>query len=135
MMAETKVAPGILGECCDVKLALSVYVSDVGGVFTWGQITEEEHTDCIGKNATIDPAKSPFASLTHQLQIGCVLSIHALAVGHAQINGDLKHDPNDSSGDGAYFKLSPEEQESLLTYELKASPTVRNKEKVLLTNQ
>ena len=136
MMAETEVAPGIFGECHDVKKALSDYVSDIGGVFSWAQTTEEEHTACIGKNATDDPAESPFASLTHQLKsFGPVLGTHASAVGHAQINGDLKRDHNDRSGDGAYFKLSPEERESWLTYALKASPTIRIKEKVLLTNK
>ena len=44
----------------------------------------EEHTACIGKNATNDPAESPFAPLTRQLQcFGRILGIHASAVGHA----------------------------------------------------
>ena len=74
--------------------------------------------------------------MTQQLQtFGCVLGIHASAVGHARINGNFKRDHNKNANDGAYFKLSKEERESLLTYALKASPAVRIEEKVLLIDQ
>lgn len=125
----TEVAPAILGECRDPKKALSDYVTSMDGKFSWGETTEEEHLACIGKNATNDPAESPFTSLTQQLQsFGRALGIHASDVGHARINKDFKHDPIDSSNDGAYFKLSSEERQSL-----NASPAVE--EKVLLNSQ
>jgi hypothetical protein len=80
--------------------------------------------------------ESPFASLTCELQsFGCVLGIHASAVGHARINGDFKRDPKAASNDGAYFKLTQKERDSLLSYALYASPAVRIEEKVLLDNQ
>ena len=79
----------------------------------------------ITKMATNNPAESPFASLTQQLQsFGRLLGIHASAVGHARINGDFKQDPKDASNDGAYFKLSQNKRDSLLSYTLYASPLV-----------
>ncbi len=74
--------------------------------------------------------------MTHQLQsFGHVLGIHDSAVGHARINGDFKCNHKDSSNNGAYFKLSPNERESLLAYALYASLAVQIKEKVLLNSQ
>ena len=135
-MAMNALAPAIIKECRDPKKALSDYITGVDGKFSWGQTTDEEHLACIGKNATNDPAESPFASLTRQLQsFGRVLGIHASAVGHARINGDFKRDPKDASNDGSYFKLSQNERDSLLSYALYASPAVRIEEKVLLDNQ
>ena len=132
-MAQSAIAPAIMGELWDPKKALSDYVTSIGGKFSWGQTSEEEHQVCIGKNATNDPAESPFASLTQQLQFfGRVLGIHTSAIGHARINGDFKRDHNKSANDDAYFKLSKEERESLLTYALKASPAVCIEEKVLI---
>ena len=90
-MAMNALAPAIIKECRDPKKALSDYVTSIDGKFSWGQTTDEEHLACIGKNATNDPAESPCPSLTRQLQsFGHVLGIHALAVGHAKINGDFK---------------------------------------------
>jgi len=109
-MAANEVAPAVLGELCDPKKALSDYATAVGGKFSWGQTTNEEHMACIGKNATNDPAESPFAQLTRQLQcFGRILGIHASAVGHARINGDFNRDIKDTEKDGAYFKLTPNE--------------------------
>jgi hypothetical protein len=67
--------------------------------------------------------------------LGRVLGIHASAVGQARINGDFKRDLKDSSKDGAYFKFSPNERQSLLAYALCASPAVRREEKVQLNAQ
>ena len=112
-MTMTEVSSAILGECRDPKKALSDNVTSMDGQFCWGETTEEEHLVCIGKNATNNPAESPFALLTCQLQIfGHVLDIQASAVGHDRINGDFKRNHKDSSDDGAYFKLSPNERES-----------------------
>ena len=98
----------MLSELCDPKKALSDYATAVGGKFSWGQTTKEEHAACIGKNETNDPAESPFAQLTRQLQcFGRILGIHASAVGHARINGDFNCDIKDSAKHGAYFKLTP----------------------------
>ncbi len=53
------------------------------------KLQKEEHDACIGKNATNDPAESPFTKLTRELQcFGIILGIHASAVGHARINSD-----------------------------------------------
>ncbi len=80
-MAAKELAPTML---------LSDYATAVGGTFSWGQTTEEEHAACIGKNATNDPAESPFTQLTRHLQcFSRILGIHATAVGHARINGDF----------------------------------------------
>jgi hypothetical protein len=133
IMAAQELAPAVIQQIEDPKKALSDYASAVDGKFSWGQTSEDEHIASIGKNATNDPAESPFAQLTRQLQCyGRVLGIHASAVGHARINGDFKRDINNSSNDGAYFKLSPEERQSLLAYALCASPAVRREEKVQL---
>ena len=115
----------------DPKKALSDYASAVDGKFSWGQTSEAEHLASKGKHATNDPAESPFAQLTRQLQcFGRVVGVHASAIGQARINGDFKRDLKDSSKDGAYFKLSPDERQSLLAYALCASPAVRQEEKV-----
>ena len=85
-MAANKLAPTMLSALCDPKKNLSDYATAVGGKFSWGQTTNEEHMACIGKNATNDPAESPFAQLTRQLQcFGRILGIHASAVGYARI--------------------------------------------------
>jgi hypothetical protein len=44
------------------------------------------------KDATNDPAESPFTALTQQHQtFARVLGIHASAIGQVQMNGDFKH--------------------------------------------
>ena len=48
---------------------------------------------------------------------------------------NFKRDLKDSSKDGAYFKLSPDELQSLLAYALCASPAVQREEKVQLNAQ
>ena len=86
--------------------------------------------------ATNDPAESPFASLTGQLQsFGRVLGIHASAIGHARINGDFNHDVENDSNNGAYHCLSPEMRESLMQLALKIAPAVRKSEKTSLNIQ
>ena len=100
------------------------------------QTTEEEHQASLGKNATNDPAESPFAQLTHQLQVfGRVLGIHASAIGQAKINGDFKRAVDGKLSDGAYFRLPPEMQQSLMAYALLSAPAVRKEEKVQLNVQ
>ena len=135
-MSMTEVAPAILKEFRDPKKALSDYVSAVDGKYSWQQTTEDEHQASLGKNATNDPAESPFAQLTRQLQVfGRVLGIHASAVGQARINGDFKRSINGESQEGEYFKLTPEMRESLMGYALLSSPAVRKEEKVQLNIQ
>ena len=86
--------------------------------------------------ATNDPAESPFASLTHQLQsFGRVLGIHASAIGQAKINGDFKRDFENSSNDGTYHKLPFEMWQSLLRVALNVAPAVRKAEKTALDKQ
>ena len=105
----SEVAETILNELYDPWKATSNYLTSVEGKFSWGQTTDEEHYAFLGKMATNDPAESPFASLTHQLRsFGCLLGIHASAVGHARINKDFPRDIEDSSHDGAYHQLSNE---------------------------
>ena len=85
---------------------------------------------------TDDPTKSPFVSLTQQLQsFGRILNIHASAVGQARINFNFKHKVKTGTDNGAYIKLSDKEWQSLLTYALCSAPAVRMVEKVLLSNQ
>ena len=79
-----KVALTLLNALCDPKKATSDYLSRKNGRFSWGKTSEEEHAACISKMTTNNPAKSPFAALTRQLQyFGRVLGTHASAVGHA----------------------------------------------------
>ena len=59
-----EVAQVVLRELRDVNKATSDYLSSIGGKFSWGQTTDEEHEANIGWMATNDPAESPFASLT-----------------------------------------------------------------------
>ena len=58
----------MLQELRDPKKATSDYLSSEEGKFSWGETTEDEHQACMGKMATNDPAESPFATLTQQLQ-------------------------------------------------------------------
>ena len=106
------------------------YLSSKEGQFSWGQTTDDEHGAMLGKIATNDPAESPFASLTQQLQsFGRLLGIHASAVGHARINGDFNRDVDNESNSGAYHRLSPEMRESLMKFALKVAPAVQNQRK------
>ena len=121
-----EVAQCMLTELRDPKKATSDYLTSAEGQFSYGFTSEEEHQACIGKMATNDPAESPFAQLTRQLQnFGRILGIHASAVGHARVNGDFKRDINNPQLDGAYHKLSKEMRESLLMFALNAAPRVR----------
>ena len=102
-----KVAVCTLQELRDPKKATSDYLSSAEGKFSWGGTTEEEHQACMGKMATNDPAESPFATLTQQLQsFGRVLGIHASAIGQARINGNFHRDIKDESNNCAYLRLS-----------------------------
>ena len=135
-MAQTVVAPAAKKEIVDPKKALGDYASVVAGKYSWGETTEAEHITSIGKDATNDPAESPFAALTQQLQtFGRVLGIHASAIGQARMNGDFKHDIDTDTNDGAYWKLSEGERQSLLSYALYSAPAVRKEEKVQLNEQ
>ena len=131
-----EVAQCMLTELRDPKKATSDYLTSADGKFSWGYTTQEEHHACIGKMATNDPAESPFAQLTRQLQnFGRVLGIHASAVGHARMNGDFKRDINNPTVDGAYHKLSKEMRELLILFALSAAPGVRAAECVALEKQ
>ena len=86
--------------------------------------------------ANNDPAESPFASLTHQLQsFGQLLGIHASALGHARVNGDFHWDFNNSSLDGAYHWLSANMHHSLLHYALAVAPAVHKSEQTAIDKQ
>jgi hypothetical protein len=86
-MAAEEVAPAVIGQIIDPQKALSDYTSAVDGKFSWGQTSEAEHLASKGKHGTNDPAESPFAQLTRQLQcLGRVLGIHASVVGQTRIN-------------------------------------------------
>ncbi|KAL7503011.1 hypothetical protein ACHAXN_000861, partial [Cyclotella atomus] len=105
-MAQTIDAPTAKKEIVDPKKALGNYASVVAGKYSWGETTEAEHVASIGKDATNDPAESPFAALTQQLQtFGRVLGIHASAIGQARMNGDFKRNIDTDTNDGAYWKL------------------------------
>jgi hypothetical protein len=125
-----------LKELRDPTKATSDYLSCVDGQFSWGQTTDEEHYACMGRMATNDPAESPFALLTRQMQgFGRLLGIHASAVGHARFNGDFTRDFENEDNNGAFLKLTPEMHDSLLTFALGLSPEVRKDEKVALDKQ
>ena len=113
----------LLKELRDPKKATSDYLSSEDGEFSWGQTTDEEHQNCLGKMATNDPAEAPFAALTRQMeQFGRVLGIHASGVGHARINGDFERDLNDGGSDGAYYQLPDDMRNSLLRFALSVAP-------------
>ena len=86
----TEVAACMLKELRDPKKATSDYLSSEEGQFSWGATTNAEHHASLGKMATNDPAESPFAALTSQMQLfRRILGIHASGVGQAQFNGDF----------------------------------------------
>mmetsp|Transcript_26186 Transcript_26186/g.44648 ORF Transcript_26186/g.44648 Transcript_26186/m.44648 type:complete len:365 (-) Transcript_26186:8-1102(-) len=102
--------------------------------------------------ATNDPAESPFALLTQQLQsFGRVLGIHASAIGQARMNGDFKTAKKtatrtnakkvnkaskiESEKEGAWHSLPKEMRESLLLFALSVAPAVRQAEKKALDKQ
>ena len=97
----------LLAKLHDPKKATSNYLRSAERKFIWVQTTDEEHKALISMMATNDPAESPFAALTRQLeQYGRVLRIHSDAIGHARTNcdfdqGDLKN-PNNK---GKYHNL------------------------------
>ena len=57
-----EVAECLLEELSDPKKATSDYLSVIGGKFSWGETTEQEHNACLGKLAMNDPAESLFPS-------------------------------------------------------------------------
>ncbi len=135
-MAQDVAAPTVKKEIVDPKKAMGDYASVVAGKYSWGETTEAEHLASIGKDATNDPAESPFAALTQQLQtFGRVLGIHASAIGQARMNGDFNRNIDTNTAEGAYWKLSEEERQSLLTYAIYSAPAVRKEEKVQLNAQ
>ena len=62
-----EVAQYLLKELCDPKKATLDYITNKDGVFSWGNTTDKEHLACLGKMATNDLDKVPFAALTHQM--------------------------------------------------------------------
>ena len=86
--------------------------------------------------ATNDPAESPFAALTQQLQcFGRVMGINASAVGHARLHGDFDRNWEDSGVDGLYHRLPREMRWSLMEMALGMSAEVRKKERNALKKQ
>ena len=118
-----EVAECLLKELRDPKKVTSDYLTSEGGQFSWGGTTEEEHLASLGKMATNDPAESPFAALTSQMQLfGRILGIHASGVGQALFSGDFECDLNDGTKDGPFYKLSDEIQNSLIQFALNFVP-------------
>ena len=131
-----EVASCLLTELRDPKKATSDYLSSAEGKFSWGETTDEEHLMCIGKMATNDPAESPFAALTRQMQsFGRVLGIHASAIGHARTNGDFKRNIKDPGAEGLWHRLPTEMRHSLLKFALSVSSEVRKSEREALDRQ
>jgi len=125
MKMAVEVSECMLMELRDPKKATSSYLSSADGKFSWGETTEEEHLVAMGKMATNDPAESPFAMLTQQMQqYGRILGIHASAIGQARMNGDFVRDLMDSSKTGMYHQLSSNMRESLVQYAVSIPPEV-----------
>ena len=61
-----------------------------------------------------------------------MLGGHSSAVGHARINHDFGRDYRDSSNDGTYWRLTPNQRESLLRFALSIAPRVRASEREAL---
>ena len=130
------VADCILTELRDPKKVTSNYLSLSDGKFSWGKTTEQEHAAGIGMMATNDPAESPFAALTQQLQsFGKVMGIHASAVGHARLHGDFDRSLTEGGVDGLYHRLPKEMKWSLMELALGMSAEVRNHERRALKRQ
>ena len=131
-----EVAKCMLQELRDPDKATSDYLSSTGGEFSWGKTTDEEHHACIGRMATNDPAESPFAALTRQMQqFGRLLGIHASGMGQAKFNGDFNRDYKDKTKNGLYHQLPPDMHNSLLKFALSIAPEVRKAEGVALDRQ
>ena len=65
-----EVAQCLIQELRNPKKATSDYSTSEKGQFSWGYTTDSEHAACLGlgKMATNNPAESPFAMLTNQMQ-------------------------------------------------------------------
>ena len=102
------------------------YLTSEKGQFSWGYTSDSEHAACLGKMATNDPAESPFAMLTNQMQsFGRMLGIHASGVGQTRMNGDFERDLNDGNIDGPFYQLSDQMRDSLITLALGEAPEMR----------
>ena len=113
-------------ELRDPKKATSDYLTCEKGQFSWGYTSDSEHAACLGKMATNDPAESPFAMLTNQMQsFGRILGIHASGVGQARMNGDFERDLSDGNTDGPFYQLSDKMRDSLITFALGEAPEMR----------
>ena len=130
------VADCILTKLRDPKKVTSNYLSSSDGEFSWGKTTEQEHAAGIGMMATNDPAESPFAALTQQLQsFGRVMGMNASAVGHARLHGDLDRSITDGVVDGSYHQLPKEMKWLLMELALGISAEVRHDERRSLKRQ
>ena len=131
-----EVADCIVTELRDPKKVTSSYLSDLDGEFSWGNTSDEEHVLGMGMMATNDPAESPFAALTQQLQsFGRIMGTHASAVGHARLHGDLDLTWKKGAADGLYHRLSEEMRWSLIELALSMSSEVRKSERKALEKQ
>ena len=123
-----EVAACMLKELRDPKKATSDYLSSKDGQFSWGATTNAEHHASLEKMATNDPAESPFAALTSQMQLfGRILGIHASGVGQAQFNGDFDRDLNDGNEDGPFYKLPENMRNSLIQFALNFAPEMKRR--------
>ena len=121
-----EVALCMLRELRDPKKATSPYLSSSNGKFSWGQTTDKEYLATMGKRATNDPAESPFAILTQQMQqFGRILGILASAIGQARMNGDFNRGIGGNPTNlGFYHELSNTGRESLVQYSVSLVPRV-----------
>ena len=127
-----EVASCLLIELRDPKKITSSYLSSSDGEFSWGQTSDDDHVAGIGMMATNDPAESPFAALTQQIQsYGRIMGSHASAVGHARLHGDFDR----GKINGLYHQLPENMRSSLLELALRMSTEMRRSERKALEKQ
>lgn len=121
-----EVADWIFKELHYTNKATSDHLLSINGKVSWGQTTDDEHVECIGKMTTNDWADSQFASLP--LSNNC-LRVHASAIGKARINGDFVCDFHNNINDGVYHSLSLQVQQTLMLISLDVATAVQMAEK------
>lgn len=60
----------MLKELHNPTMATSCYLNSTAGLFSWGNTSDDEHFACLGIRETDDATESPFASFSHQLDLG-----------------------------------------------------------------
>ena len=136
-------AEAVLKELHDPKKHTWEHLDSQNGPLSWKNATEAMKKASLGKEAVNDVSERPFGGMTHQLERFTTISgSNASAVAHARINGDFNRmeselckKKKDIVKNGIAINLPPELLQTAITFALKKTKEVRQKDQQSLKNQ